>query len=387
MCCGIFGFSGIDTKAYRKTVAMKSRVLAFFNNSRGGHATGIYTPEMGITKRSTDVNKFFEDVGDLKVSTLLIGHTRFSTHGARTEENAHPFQLGGDKLGEGNIILAHNGVLSNYLTVLQRYGLTSLQYPVDSMAAGLLIAREGEEKLQDLSGAMSLCYTKLTHPDGSPDGRLYLQRRTNPLFVGFCKEGMYFSSLKDSLDSIGCRDIATLEEHTIYVIDKGELVSQTKIEGPKVISYANWNDYTKKPAGTQAPYSSSIPTSRSWDEDAWDDADYESYKNRKYPASTTGPASSTHKPVTTTALSLVTPVKKTNKQIIMEDKTLVKFEPYLILTLIQLANLGLDLQGIYALTNCADKTEQLTYLLDNKFMECPDATLAIKSANGTWSTY
>lgn len=376
--CGVSFFSGNNTKS--NTAGLKMRILTFFIESRGGHATGVYTDTMGIVKRPVGSSKYFEEIGDIKLKHIAMSHTRYKTHGLNIEANAHPWHI-------GNIIGLHNGVISNYNTILQRYGLSSIDYPVDSQAIFHLIDREGEEKLQDLSGAMAIVYTKVNKPDGSPDGRLYVQRRTNPIFVGKCKEGIYGSSIQGSLEAIGCRDIITLDEHVIYCYDKGELVSQVKIEGPKVISYANWNDYTKKPAVASASHPSSTTTSKTWEESWDDDYYYEDYKNRKYPASTTGSTSSTHKPVTTTALALVTPVKKTNKQIIMEDKTLVKFEPYLILTLLQLSNLGLDLQGIYNLTNCSDKTEQLTYLLDNKFMECPDATLAIKSANGTWSTY
>lgn len=52
------------------------------------------------------------DLKDEIHSKFVLGHTRWATHGGKTDNNAHPHIS-----NNGNIILVHNGIINNFLTI------------------------------------------------------------------------------------------------------------------------------------------------------------------------------------------------------------------------------------------------------------------------------
>ena len=106
--CGIVGYLGYQNP--KKIIIDGLKKLEY----RGYDSAGIAIIHDGKTKRVRAQGKLkaLEDKVETEVFNghLGIGHTRWATHGAPSERNAHPHQV-------GEISLVHNGIIENYLEI------------------------------------------------------------------------------------------------------------------------------------------------------------------------------------------------------------------------------------------------------------------------------
>ncbi|MGY5766267.1 glutamine--fructose-6-phosphate transaminase (isomerizing) [Brachybacterium sp. DNPG3] len=121
-------------------------------------------------------------------SAVAIGHTRWATHGAPTDDNAHPHVGGKDD----ELALVHNGIIENFAALradLEADGY-SFRSETDSEVAAHLVAREVERAGGDLTAAMRAAvahlegaFTLLAVHRDTPD-QVVAARRNSPLVVG-----------------------------------------------------------------------------------------------------------------------------------------------------------------------------------------------------------
>jgi glucosamine--fructose-6-phosphate aminotransferase (isomerizing) len=154
-----------------------------------------------------------------------IGHTRWATHGAPTEPNAHPHVD-----CTGTIALVHNGIIENadaLKTRLERTGHV-FRTETDTEVLAHLIEEASGETLEDrviaalrhVEGTYGLAVMSQEEP-----GKIVVVRQGSPVLIGL-NDGEYFVA----------SDAAAVLEHTRSVIylDDGDLAVITR-DGYRII--------------------------------------------------------------------------------------------------------------------------------------------------------
>ena len=113
--CGIVGYIG-SREAIEYLLAGLRRL-----EYRGYDSSGVavMTPDgtLAVCKSAGRIERLEARLADVAEGRTGIGHTRWATHGAPTDINAHP-HLGGD----GVVAMVHNGVIENFQALKQRSG-------------------------------------------------------------------------------------------------------------------------------------------------------------------------------------------------------------------------------------------------------------------------
>jgi len=193
--CGIVGVIGIEPAAPLLLEAL--RRLEY----RGYDSAGIATLVAGGIARRRASGKLFNLAAVLDQDPLPgvvgIGHTRWATHGAPTQRNAHPH-------GTPRVSVVHNGIIENHAELraeLEAEGQvfetetdteTVAQLVDLNLSRGMDPVDAAREAFGRLEGAYALAMVFAGHPElmvGAQHGA--------PLAVGFGETAMYLGS--DSL--------------------------------------------------------------------------------------------------------------------------------------------------------------------------------------------
>ncbi len=217
--CGIVGFTGRQAAAPLLLEGLKRQEY------RGYDSAGIAVigPE-GITleKTSGRIANLIERTGDGRSmpGSAGIGHTRWATHGAPTDENAHP-HLSND----GRFAVVHNGIIENFATL--REELIAKGYRFLSETDTEVVVHLIEMYYHDLGDLKTAVLRTTARLEGSyslgilctdkPD-TLFAVREHSPLILGVGAGEMFFAS-----------DVTALVSHTknaVY-LDDGEVAELT----------------------------------------------------------------------------------------------------------------------------------------------------------------
>lgn len=231
--CGIVGYLGPQSP--KDIIVSGLKKLEY----RGYDSAGVAILDAGKTKRIRAEGKLKALEDKLKSEKfdghIGIGHTRWATHGAPSERNAHPHQVRG-------INLVHNGIIENYLDIreelLQRGA--DISSDTDSELVAHLIAYEVEitndlfQAVERVLGKLRGAFSILVMWEQEPD-RLVAFKDGPPLVVGLGQKEVFVAS-----------DVQALIQYTrkfVYLDDR-EIAS---IKGDKVDFFsANGFPITKK---------------------------------------------------------------------------------------------------------------------------------------------
>ena len=210
--CGIIGYIG-NKKAVPILLAGLKR-LAYRGYDSSGIAV-IENDQLQIFKEAGKINKLEDKIQNLEITgTLGIGHTRWATHGAPNQSNAHPHTD-----SQANIALIHNGIIENYSslrTMLINQGHV-FKSETDTEVISHLIEELYDGNFEDafrralveLDGTYGLAVISRHEPD-----KIYAARRGSPLVIGIGDNEYFLAS-----------DVSAMVAHTrsVFYLNDGEM--------------------------------------------------------------------------------------------------------------------------------------------------------------------
>jgi glucosamine--fructose-6-phosphate aminotransferase (isomerizing) len=215
--CGIIGVLGNQPAAGPLVEAL--RRLEY----RGYDSAGVATVVNGAIQRRRAEGKLKNLESRLAADPLPgatgIGHTRWATHGAPTERNAHPH------LSEG-VCVVHNGIIENFRELRRALEADGARFETDtdtevvvhhisrSLRDGTEPAEAVQAALKELKGAFALAIIFAGH-----DNLMIGARRGSPLAVGHGNGEMFLGS-----DAMA---LAPFTDHITY-LEEGDWVILTR---------------------------------------------------------------------------------------------------------------------------------------------------------------
>lgn len=234
--CGIVAYVG-DQQAY--PIILKGlKTLEYRGYDSAGVA--LLNNKVNVYKKQGKVSALEEFAKDKDlVAKVGMGHTRWATHGAPTDLNAHPHIS-----GNGKYAIIHNGIIENYDPL--RRELISRGHKFLSETDTEVVVHLIEEiktaencsieeafrlALKSVVGAYAIVLIDEEHPN-----RLIAAKRSSLLIIGI-KGDEYFISSDATPIVEYTKDVIYLEDDQIAIIEKGKEIRMVDIDNKPITPY------------------------------------------------------------------------------------------------------------------------------------------------------
>ncbi len=219
--CGIVGYIG--SKQAAPIILDGLSKLEYRGYDSAGIA--VYDGSKIVTRKAIGRLKVLENLtkgGETMPGQAGIGHTRWATHGAPSDRNAHPHTNAG-----GTIAVVHNGIIENYIPLKKM--LTEKGYQFASETDTEVLAHlmdyyykgnplEAVTKvLHRVEGSYALGILFADYPD-----EIYAARKDSPLIVGQNADGCFIASDVPAILKY-TRNVYYMDNQEVVILQKGGL--------------------------------------------------------------------------------------------------------------------------------------------------------------------
>lgn len=232
--CGIFGYVGTHTAA--PILLNGLRTLEY----RGYDSAGIFIPGYGAVRAVGPIDALEAKCQSTIPGTSGIAHTRWATHGAPTERNAHPHT----DMSE-TVWLVHNGIIENHQelrTGLQAQGVTFYSDTDSEVLAkliGTLYTGDLMKAVQSALARVHGAYGLLVQSERNPN-EVIVARMGSPIVIGLAPSGNVVASDSSALLA-HTKDMVYLSDGELAVVtaDTYQVYSRTgskQTKTPEVVT-------------------------------------------------------------------------------------------------------------------------------------------------------
>ncbi|WP_031514751.1 glutamine--fructose-6-phosphate transaminase (isomerizing) [Streptomyces sp. NRRL F-5123] len=254
--CGIVGYIGKRDVAPLLLEGLQRLEYRGYD-SAGVVITGR-SGELRTVKAKGRVRELESRIPKRFAGTTGIAHTRWATHGAPSDVNAHPHLDGEEK-----VAVVHNGIIDNASELRVRLTAEGVVFTseTDTEVLAHLIARSAAETLEkkvsealrSVEGTYGIAVLHQDFP-----GRIVVARNGSPVVLGIGEKEMFVAS-----------DVAALVAHTRQVVTLGDGEMAT-------LKADDFRTYT-----TEGSQTTATPTTVEWEAESYDMGGHDTYMHKE----------------------------------------------------------------------------------------------------------